>query len=190
MSVLHATTSAPKLLRHPYFPAWPFDPTQNPYRAWNTEQAYYTASQAFFCTIGQRPIKSRSSWFGKQYLLMTVNGEIVPCLNEPQQSNITGISEAETDEDKILMCPKVPPLVFGIDIDINQPWPSKVRHTKGDNCCSESLDQSTAFTRSLHYSNFYCFIHFWCVQNLRSFHPEPSIRWWDKSYTSCWRCHF
>lgn len=53
---------------------------------------------------------------------MTINGEIVPCLNEPQQSNITGISEAETDEDKILMCPKVPPLVFGIDIDnINQP---------------------------------------------------------------------
>ena len=32
---------------------------------------------------------------------MTINGEIVPCLNEPQQSNITGISEAETDEDKI-----------------------------------------------------------------------------------------
>ena len=101
MSVLHATTSAPKLLRHPYFPAWPFDPTQNPYRAWNTKLAYYTASQAFFCTIGQRPIKSRSSWFGNQYPLMTVNGEIVPCLNEPQQSNITGISEAETDEDKI-----------------------------------------------------------------------------------------
>ena len=78
---------------------------------------------------------------------------------------------------KSLMCPKVPPLVFGIDIDnINQPWPSKVRHTKGDNCCSESLDQSTALTRSLHYSNFYCFIHFWCVQNLRSIHPDDGTK--------------
>ena len=40
MSVLHATTSAPKLLTHPYFTAWPFDPTHNPYRAWNTELAF------------------------------------------------------------------------------------------------------------------------------------------------------
>ena len=37
MSVLHSTTSAPQHLRHPYFPAWPFEPTQNPYHAWNTE---------------------------------------------------------------------------------------------------------------------------------------------------------
>ena len=35
---------------------------------------------------------------------MTVNGEIMPCLNEPQQNSIIGISEArvsETDVDKI-----------------------------------------------------------------------------------------
>ena len=37
MFVLHATPSAPELPWHIH----PFDPTQNPYRAWNTELAYY-----------------------------------------------------------------------------------------------------------------------------------------------------
>ena len=48
MSVLHATTSAPKLLRQPYFPAWPFNPTQNPYRAWNTELAYTLVKRVIY----------------------------------------------------------------------------------------------------------------------------------------------
>ena len=54
--------------------------------------------------MGQQPIKGRKSWFGNQYQLMTVNGKIMPCLNDPQQNNIIGISEAgesETDAYKI-----------------------------------------------------------------------------------------